>query len=149
MRLGHRRIMGLVLAAALGLTACQGAGAGEGGGGEHPATIQPIEGSEVARITLSEDAARRLGIQTAPVERLRGDGGSRTAIPYAAVLYDPSGHTWAYTTPEPLVFVREPIRVHRIDGNRAILSDSPPPGTEVVIVGASELLGVEYEVGEE
>jgi hypothetical protein len=37
----------------------------------------------------------------------------------------------------------------RIDGDRAILSDGPAPGTEVVTVGAAELLGTEYEVGEE
>ena len=50
---------------------------------------------------------------------------------------------------EELVYVRAPIDVIRIDGDRALLSDGPPLGTEVVTVGAAELLGTEYEVGEE
>jgi hypothetical protein len=70
-------------------------------------------------------------------------------MPYAAVLYDPNGDTWAYTNPEPLVFVRSPITVVTIEGNRAVLSAGPAAGTQVVTVGAAELLGTEYEVGEE
>ena len=65
------------------------------------------------------------------------------------MLYDPNGDTWAYTNPEPLVFVRAPITVVTIDGNRAVLSAGPAAGTQVVTVGAAELLGTEYEVGEE
>jgi hypothetical protein len=109
------------------------------------ATVEPIEGSDVARVTLSEEAARRLDIQTVPVQVI----GERSRIPYAAVLYDPDGATWTYTSPEPLVFVRASIHVVRIEGNKALLSSGPPPGTEVVTVGAAELLGTEYEVGEE
>ena len=71
------------------------------------------------------------------------------ADPYAAVLYDPSGETWVYTSPGRLAFVRAPIRIDRIVGDRAFLSSGPPAGTDVVTVGAPELLGVEYEVGEE
>jgi hypothetical protein len=47
------------------------------------------------------------------------------------------------------VFVRESIDVIEIDGDQALLSDGPAPGTEVVTVGAAEILGTEYEVGEE
>jgi hypothetical protein len=115
------------------------------------ATVESIEGSEVARITLSADAARRLDIQTAPVRATRVESGEEPliTIPYAAVLYDPRGETWTYTNPEPLVFIRALIRVDRITGRTAVLSSGPPPGTQVVTVGGSELLGTEYEVGEE
>ena len=150
MRLRQGWIVAVLVATGLALPACARTSAEEAAGVE-PASVEPIEGSDVARVTLSPDAARRLDVQTAPVREFRrGDGGkSRTVIPYASVLYDPNGDTWTYTNPEPLVFVRSPIRVDRIDGSEAILSSGPPVGTEVVTVGASELLGVEYEVGEE
>ena len=107
------------------------------------------DGGDVATITLTEDAARRLDVQTAAVVSAGGGGSGQTVIPYAAVLYDPSGDTWTYTSPEHLVFVRAPIDVKRIEGQSAILVSGPPVGTEVVTVGESELLGSEYEVGGE
>ena len=49
-----------------------------------------------------------------------------------------------YANPEPLVFVRQPITIDYIEGDRAVLSDGPAPGTSVVMVGASELFGTEH-----
>ena len=148
MRIRQGWIVAVIIVTGLLIPACTRTAAEENGGSD-PATVEPIEGTDVARITLSADAARRLDIQTAQVREMPGAGGGEIAIPYAAVLYDPNGDTWTYTNPEPLVFVRASIRVDRIDGSEAVLSSGPPPGTEVVIVGASELLGAEYEVGEE
>jgi hypothetical protein len=114
------------------------------------AVVKHVEGSDVARITLSRHAARRLDVQTT---RVRGRAASvrqrRLIIPYAAILYDPTGHTWTYTSPKPLEFVRAPIRIDHIDGRKAILSSGPHAGTKVVTVGVAELLGIEYAVGEE
>ena len=107
-----------------------------------PARVEPVAGTDLSRIILTPEAAKRLDIQTAPV-RLQA-GSQRTVIPYAAVLYDPNGETWTYTSPEHLVFVRKDISVDRIDGNRAILSTGPATGTPVVTVGATEIWGVEY-----
>ncbi|HEY6680680.1 MAG TPA: hypothetical protein VI276_05665 [Actinomycetota bacterium] len=146
LRLGG--IVAALIVVALALTGCSDTSAKDEGGSSDVATVEPIEGSDVARVTLSEDAARRLDITTAPIAAL-GGGTARTAMPYAAVLYDPNGDTWAYTNPEPLVFVRSPITVVTIEGNRAVLSAGPAAGTQVVTVGAAELLGTEYEVGEE
>ena len=150
MRAHARWILGVVILAGIALPACTNAPAEEAGGAE-VARVEPIEGSDVSRVVLSEDAAQRLDVQTAPiVERQDRRGGApRLIMPYDAVLYDPSGGTWAYTSSEPLAYVRAPIRVDRIKGSEAILSSGPPAGTQVVTVGASELLGVEYEVGEE
>jgi hypothetical protein len=149
-RVHHGRIVAALVVLGLSLTGCTDTPAQEESGAGDVATVEPIEGSDVARVTLSADAARRLDIQTEPITELRGSGRHmRTAIPYAAVLYDPSGDTWAFTNPEALVFVRAPISVVTIEGNRAVLSAGPPAGTRVVTVGAAELLGTEYEVGEE
>ena len=68
-------------------------------------------------------------------------------VPYAAVLYYAGGNTWAYTTPQPLTFVRQAIHIDYIEGDLAVLADGPPSGTEVVIVGAAELFGAETGIG--
>jgi hypothetical protein len=150
MRFRQGGIVAALVVLGLALTGCSDTSVREESGASDVATVERIEGSDVARVTLSEDAARRLDITTAPIRELRGGGRqARTAIPYAAVLYDPSGDTWAYTNPGALVFVRSPISVVTIEGNRAVLSAGPPAGTRVVTVGAAELLGTEYEVGEE
>jgi hypothetical protein len=145
MRIGRLGMVAALVALALAvLPACRTA-AEEGAGTSDLATVEPIDGSDVAKVTLSQEAADRIDVATAPVA---ADGAHET-IPYAAVLYDPSGDTWTYTNPEPLVFVRAPIRVLRITGDTAILAAGPDLGTQVVTVGAAELLGTEYEVGEE
>ena len=115
-----------------------------------PATIASVEGTELYRVTLTEEAAERLGIQTAPVSHAEGEGSGtqRTVIPFSAVVYETDGDTWTYTSPEPLVFVRHRITVESVDGDMAVLSDGPPLGTEVVTVGAALLLGVESGVGQ-
>jgi hypothetical protein len=115
-------------------------------GDSEPAQVEPIKGTELSRVKLSADAAKRLGIETAPVRR-RGAHGK--VIPYAAVLYDAEGRTFTYTSPEPLVFVRHAIDVDRVEGSRAFLSRGPPAGTAVVTAGSQELFGTEYEVEED
>ena len=51
--------------------------------------------------------------------------GAELVIPYAAVVYDADGKTWVYTSPKPLTFVRSPITVARIAGDKAFLSAGP------------------------
>jgi hypothetical protein len=117
---------------------------GCGGRNENESARSPAKVEEVAgqtRVVLSAEAANRLGIETTPV---RSGAGTKTVIPFAAVLYDPNGATWTYTSPKPLVFVRKNIRVDHVQGGRAILSAGPPSGTPVVTVGATEIWGVEY-----
>jgi hypothetical protein len=121
------------------------AGCGGGAGFEaavKPAVVEKIDGGAATRVVLSPAAARRLDVRTVPV-RAAADG-SRTVIPYAAVLYDPDGATWTYTSPKHLVFTRQDIDVDRIEGSSAFLTKGPSVGTRVVTVGATELWGVEY-----
>ena len=115
---------------------------------DEPATVQHIEGSDIARITLTEQAVERLDIQTAPAtsEAVAGSG-QQLVIPYGALLYDAQGATWTYTSPEPRVFERAAVTVASIDGDSVMLSEGPPTGTAVVVVGAAELIGAEFGVG--
>jgi hypothetical protein len=136
-------MVGLLLLSGLLLSACAAVAEEEEALNE-PATLEPIEGSDVSRITLTAEAAERVDIQVDPVL----DVGSGTVIPYAAVFYTATGDTWTYTNPEPLIFVRVPIVVDHIRGDRAFLSDGPPSGMEVVTQGASELYGTETDVEE-
>ena len=69
-------------------------------------------------------------------------------VPYAAVLYGLHGETWVYTSPEPLVFLRQPVTIGDIEGDVAVLLEGPPVGTEVVTAGAAELFGVESGLDE-
>lgn len=78
---------------------------------------------------------------------LSGGGEKRKIIPYAAVMYDAKGNTWVYTSPEPLVFIRQPIQIETIVGDEVLLVDGPPTGTAVVTVGVAELYGTEFGVG--
>jgi hypothetical protein len=112
--------------------------------GAQPAALEPTGTNGVSRVILSQSAATRLGIQTAPVTGVRLNGTPRAAIPYTAVLYLTNGDAWTYTNPEPLVFVRKDVGIVRVKGGKAILAHGPPVGTSVVTVGQVELWGVEY-----
>ena len=146
MRIRRPGLAAVLVALLCLLSACKSSAVEEEAGGSGLATVEPVEGTDVATVTLTEEAAERIDVQTEAVSSAHG---GELAIPYAAVLYDPAGDTWTYTSPESLTFVRAPIDVDRIVGDRAYLSDGPPEGTDVVVVGAAELLGTEYEVGEE
>jgi hypothetical protein len=116
---------------------------------KEPFKLEKIEGTERKRVRLEPKAAERLGLLTATVTQLppSGDGPARTALPYGALLYDTKGGTSVYTSPETLLFVRQPVTVESVDGDVAVLSEGPPPGTVVVTAGGSELTGIEFGVG--
>jgi multidrug efflux pump subunit AcrA (membrane-fusion protein) len=93
-------------------------------------------------VTFTAEGAKRAGVETGEVSR----SGKRLVVPYEALLYDPEGNTHVYTSPKPLEYLRAPVEVIRIEGDRVLLSDGPPPGTKVVTVGATEVYGTELEV---
>ena len=139
-------ILGLLIAFPQ-LSACSQTSA-EATGGEEPATVEQVEGSEdVSRLTLTPKAVERLGIQTAPVREETVAGKRRKVVPYGAVFYLADGKTSVYVTSAANVYVREPITVDHIEGDRAILSAGPAAGTMVVSVGTAELYGTETGVG--
>jgi hypothetical protein len=117
--------------------------------GEEPATLQAVPGSDLQRVALTARAAERLGIAMTAVTEdvVAGSATPLKVIPYASVVYDAEGATWAYTSPKPLTFVRTPVTVANIAGERAFLSAGPDTGTKVVTVGTAELFGSEQEIG--
>jgi len=224
----------LVLAVGLQATAC-GYSAPAEGEGDGPAKVEVVEDSDLSKVVLTEDAAKRIGLETAQVAmsavtidtivrgqvaegpagsgslhvhvslpatqlrqvdltkparvlgvvgsqgmvaplvgagpaggmltyRLDGagsavhagqkvrvqvdytGGGERKTIPYSAVIYGVEGGVWTYTSTGPLTFVRAPITVESIQGDTAVLSEGPDPGTDVVTVGGEELLGTEFAI---
>ena len=106
-------------------------------------TIEEVEDSGFKILTLSEKAAERLGLETVTV----AGGTSGMTIPYAAIVYDADGKTWAYVNSEGLTYMRAAVTVDEIDGDVARLSEGPPEGTPVVTTGAAELYGAEIGVG--
>jgi hypothetical protein len=153
MKLGHMRrttlwlFALLLLLAVLPLAGCQG-GDEDAAAADEPATVEPVEGSDdLYQVTLTPEAAERLDLQTAVV-RTEGEGaGERTIVPYSAIVYETDGEAWVYTSTGDLSFVREHIVVQEIEGDRAVLSEGPPAGIEVVTVGVAELFGAEHGIG--
>ena len=139
------RLKGLAPVALSGalLTGCAGAVSDAYVIENDPGSVEHIEGSDVSRVTLTEAAARRLGVQTTRVvEAPRG-----LVVPSAAVLVDTQGVWWVYTTGPAFSYVRHEVEVLREDGEQTVLSQGPEPGTGIVTVGVAELYGVESGVG--
>ena len=139
-------VLGLLIAIPQ-LAACTQTSA-EAESGAEPATVEHVEGSEeVSRLTLTPKAVERLGIKTTPLSEATVAGKKRKVVPYGAVLYDADGKTSVYVSSAPNTYVREPVTVEFIEGDRAVLVAGPAAGTAIVTVGAAELYGTETGVG--
>ena len=144
-------IIGLAAAAALVLTGC---GVTQATADRPPAVVQPVQGSQIPQVRLTDQAMHRIGIATQAVRvatvTVAGRRGPYKVIPYSAVIYDNDGSTWSYVNTAARTFMRERITVRVIRGATAIVSQGPASGAMVVTVGAPELLGTEYNIsGEE
>lgn len=140
--LGTRMTAGLLAVAATGWAgACTAAEDGE----EHsyaPASLAPADPSGVKQVTFTEDAARRIDLQTGTAEA----SGRNVVVDYAALIYDQKGGSWVYVMPEPLTYRRTKVDVLRIEGDQVTLVRGPAPGTRVVTRGAAEVYGAELEM---
>ena len=126
------------LAAALALLALMGCSEVES---ESETGYEPSKLAN-GRVEFTPEGAERTGLRTAIVRRT----GRGVSVPYAALLYDPEGKTYVYESPRTLRYVREEVRVTRVEGARVLLSRGPAPGTRVVTTGAVEVYGTELEV---
>jgi hypothetical protein len=116
-----------------------------------PAHVEHKEGEEISRLTLTEKAMERIAVETAAVregQAATAEGEqARSIVPYSAIVYVAQGDAFVYTSPAPRTFLRQPVEVEYIDGNEAVLKTGPPPGTQVAVVGVTELFGTEFGVG--
>jgi hypothetical protein len=128
-------------AAGLALAGCQTAASGSEAEEAIAAAASVEEDPDggPSRVSLTEDSVERLGVETAAVSGTAGD----LAVPYAAVVYDADGGTWAFVEVEPRVYQRAEITISSIDGDEVRLTSGPDIGAQVVTVGAAELVGVE------
>ncbi|MDQ3166609.1 MAG: hypothetical protein M3Q17_10740 [Actinomycetota bacterium] len=126
------------------LSACAGVAEADPSSGEQPAAVEAVEGTDLLRVTLTDQAAQRIQLTTSPIAER--DSSTELFMPYGALLYDAVGATWAYVEVAPLTYMREQVAVDRIVGNRVVISDGPAAGTAVVTVGAAELYGAEVGV---
>jgi hypothetical protein len=139
---GRWWVLGIVLLALLA-GACSKSGAAEEGSNE-PVKLVKVAGTDLHRVELTKTAVSRIGLETEPVTAAPGAGKPETVVPYAALIYDPGGATWVYTTVGPRRFLRHAVTVDRIDDEDVILTAGPPVGTNVVTVGAAEVYGSEF-----
>jgi hypothetical protein len=117
-----------------------------------PAHVEHKEGEKFHKLTLTEKAMERLAVETAPVREGTPEAGAegqpaRTIVPYSAIVYVPEGDAFVYTNPAPRTFLRQPVEVEAITGNEAVLKSGPAPGTQIAVVGVTELFGTEFGVG--
>ena len=95
---GSRRwIVPVLLVGGLALGTC--GKAREAAPADPPAKVEQIvvAGSKHQGVRLTEQAARRLDVQTAPVA---AGAGGKLVVPAAAVEYNNDGSTFTYTNPE-------------------------------------------------
>lgn len=110
-----------------------------------PAVLDTAPGSRLPVVKLSEAGFRAVRVQTVPARA----AGAGVVIPTKAVIYSPDGRAWTYVAVGPRSYLRQAIVVDHISGPEAFLSSGPAADTPVVVIGAPELLGTEYGVGEE
>src|SRR6266480_8046341 len=56
-----------------------------------PAKVEHIEGKDVSRVILTEEAVKRLGIETTQIRDEQVRGAKHKVVPYATVIYDLNG----------------------------------------------------------
>jgi hypothetical protein len=139
----------IAILAALGVWAFQSVGPAESAttGAGKVVTIEKIEGTDLSKLTLTEQAVQRIDLQLGDVTEQQIDGAAKLVVPFGAVFYDANGVAWVYTNPEGLSYVRAQLTIERIEGDMAILSAGPAVGTKIVSVGAALLFGAEFGVG--
>ena len=91
---------------------------------EQPAQVETISGKDVKQVRLTDQAVKRLGIETTTVAAASQDAAGAApaapmmTVPYSAVIYSADGVAWVYTVPSPRTFIREKVVVANVGGDR-------------------------------
>lgn len=130
----------------LGAAGCTATTAASDAPQEKPANVEAIQGKNVKSVTLTEQAVKRVGVETTTIAA----AATGTVVPYQTVLYTPDGKTWVYAVTGPRQYTREQVTIANVGGNAgndAFLSAGPAAGTTIVKTGLIELYGAELGVG--
>jgi hypothetical protein len=104
-------------------------------------------------VVLTPLGAQRIALRTGLATVVKGGTGVQggaVAVPYDALVYEPTGNPAVYVVTGPLTYTRYLVPVTVITGQTVYLKPgSLPAGATVVTQGAEELLGVQNGVGEE
>ena len=116
---------------------------------DHPVKVEAIEGMAANRVTMTERAIERIDLKTDAVreQKVSRSTSPRKVVPASALIYDPKGQAWVYTSPGPRTFVKRKVDVEYVEGDLAVLNDGPPAGTIVVSTAAAEVYGADSGVG--
>jgi hypothetical protein len=138
----------LACAAAATAVAVTAAGCSNGGSEISPRPTAHLERtSHGLSVVLTPLGAQRIALRTGQASAASG---GEVAVPYDALVYEPTGNPAVYVATGPLTYTRYLVPVTVITGQTAYLKPgSLPAGATVVTQGAEELLGVQNGVGEE
>lgn len=116
---------------------------------DDPVRVEAVEGSNLKRLTLTGRAIEQLDLKTTEVreQQVSRSRSPRKVVPYAAVIYDPQGQAWIYTSPSPRTFIRHKVDIAYVEGDLAVLNGGPPTGTAVASRAVAELYGADFGVG--
>jgi hypothetical protein len=146
----NRRTARAALAWAVAAMALAAAAAGcssSSGEAPPPPTAQLERTSHGLSVVLTPLGARRIALRTGQAATAPG---GEVAVPYDALVYEPSGDPAVYVATGTLTYTRYLVPVTVIKGQTVYLKPaSLPAGAVVVTQGAEELLGVQNGVGEE
>jgi multidrug efflux pump subunit AcrA (membrane-fusion protein) len=107
-----------------------------------PYKVSPIKGTDRNLVNMVDGTAALLPVETTEVR----ESGGKKVIPHDALIYNPDGDVFVYTKPKAETYVRRPVRVDRVSGDRVWLAAGPEVGTTIVTTGSAELLATEYEI---
>lgn len=112
------------------------------GNAYHPAELTQVAGSDLTQVTLTDDAAGRIGLEMATATAK----GSQVLVPYAALIYDGQGAAWVYVKSAGLSFSRQAVTVTRIKGDVVHVAKGIRAGDRVATTGATEIYGAELGI---
>ncbi len=130
------------VAAVLALAGCASTEEADSGEEYHPATVEEVAGSDTPRVSLTEDAAARIALETAEVRAVGGDA----VVPYAALVYDGDGGSWVYVEDGSLSFVRRSVAVLRVEGDDVHVGRDLTSTDRVATTGVTEIYGAELGI---
>ena len=144
-RVSGRAALACAAAAALATTA---AGCSSSGStASPPPTAQLERTSHGLSVVLTPLGAQRIALRTG---QATAAAGGQVAVPYDALVYEPSGEPAVYVATGTLTYTRYLVPVTVIAGQTVYLKPGILPANATVVTqGAEELLGVQNGVGEE